>query len=75
MLDRLEKPMDYDTAMANEQDEPIKIEQAIEFFVNFIKVDQLGRIANTLVAISDTSTDGVEDKRCVKLAELFSIQL
>jgi hypothetical protein len=71
-LDRLEKPMDYDTALAKEQDEPIKIEQVIEFFVNFIKVDQLGRIANTHVAISDNSADGVKDKRCIKLAELFS---
>ena len=67
-----EEPMDYGSGKAKEETEPISINQVIEFFVNFIKVDQLGRIANAHVAISDSSMRGVKDPMCLKLAKIFS---
>ncbi len=55
------------------KDTPIEIEDVINFFVNFIEMDQLGRIANAHVAISDSSKAGVNDPSCILLAELFSL--
>ena len=38
----------------------------------FIEVDQLGRIANAHLALSDSSPLGVKDPKCIELAKLFS---
>ena len=70
---KVEEPMVYDSEPPKTQSEPIKIEQIIQFFVNFIEVDQLGRIANAHVALSDSSCLGVKDPVCVSLAKIFSL--
>jgi hypothetical protein len=72
MPNQVEFPMDY-TAPASKEENGITINSVIDFFVKFIETDQLGRIANAHVAISDQSKDGVKDPQCIKLAELFSL--
>jgi RNA-dependent RNA polymerase len=64
--------LDYTSQSAKEKHE-ISIEDVIKFFVKFIEVDQLGRIANAHVAISDSSHLGVKDPVCVELALAFSL--
>lgn len=56
-----------------EKDSEIQIEDVIKFFVNFIEMDQLGRIANAHVAISDQSKLGVRDPTCIQLSKAFSL--
>ena len=67
-----ENAMDYDSPPAKEKDN-VTIDDVIDFFVEFIEVDQLGRIANAHVAISDFSPRGVKDPTCVELAKAFSL--
>jgi hypothetical protein len=50
----------------------VTLADVTKFFVDFIENDQLGRIANAHVAISDHSPDGVNDLRAIELAEKFS---
>lgn len=69
----VEEPMNYSSPKASEKNSKIQIEDVIKFFVNFIEMDQLGRIANAHVAISDHSKLGVKDPLCIKLAEAFSL--
>ncbi len=67
------EPMDYTTPQCAEKLDPIDNNDIIEFFVDFIKTDQMGRIANAHVAIADSSKLGVKDPLCVELARAFSI--
>lgn len=65
--------MNYTSPKSREKDSEIQIEEVINFFVNFIEMDQLGRIANAHVAISDQSKFGVKDPVCIQLANAFSL--
>lgn len=69
----VEEPMNYISPKAAEKDSEIKVEDVVKFFVDFIEMDQLGRIANAHVAISDQSKQGVKDPLCIRLAETFSL--
>lgn len=44
-----------------------------EFFVDYIKNDNLGQIANAHLATADASEEGAMDHRCQRLAELHSL--
>ncbi len=67
-------PMDYTTPQCNEKlDGPIGNGDIVQFFVDFIKTDQMGRIANAHVAIADSSKLGVKDPLCIELAKAFSL--
>ncbi|CAF0737858.1 unnamed protein product [Brachionus calyciflorus] len=70
---QVEEPMNYLSPKAKEKDSDIQVEDVISFFVNFIEMDQLGRIANAHVAISDQSKLGVKDPICIELAKAFSL--
>jgi RNA-dependent RNA polymerase len=69
---RVETPMNYISPPAKLIDRDVTMPDVIQFFVDFIENDQLGRIANAHVAIADSSASGVKDPDCIKLAELFS---
>lgn len=69
----VEEPMNYTSPKPTEKDSEIQVEDVVKFFVNFIEMDQLGRIANAHVAISDQSKQGVKDPLCIILAETFSL--
>jgi hypothetical protein len=70
---KMHEPMDYESSTKIKiKSCDVEIEDVINFFVDFIEVDQLGRLANAHVAISDFSPLGVKDPRCIDLAKLFS---
>ena len=70
----MHEPMDYSQkGHIKLKDCEIVIEDIIRFFVEFIEVDQLGRLANAHVAISDNSPLGVKDPICIELAKQFSL--
>lgn len=54
-------------------DRPITVDDMTSFFVNYIKNDQLGRIAQAFLANADYLQDGALHPRCVELAELHSM--
>jgi hypothetical protein len=64
--------MDYPSSDTKNKDSDVVIEDVITFFTSFIETDQLGRLANAHVAISDSSPVGVNDSRCKTLATAFS---
>ena len=69
----MEDPMDYLPSEAKEKPDEITINDIISFLVNFIQMDQLGRLANAHVVVSDSSPQGVKDPLCIKLAEAFCL--
>ena len=69
----MEEPMEYDSPPAKNNARDIDINDVIDFFVKFIEIDQLGRIANAHVALSDFSAKGVLDPICIELAKAFSL--
>jgi RNA-dependent RNA polymerase len=69
-------PMDYSTNQKpKEKTSAIVIEDIINFFVEFMETDQIGRIANAHVALSDISEKGVHDPECIEFAKAFSIAI
>lgn len=64
------EPMNYDAPAAAEEPTPINIDKIINFFVDFIKMDQLGRLANAHQALADK--DSVNSEVCKKIALAFS---
>lgn len=44
----------------------------LDFFIDFMNNENLGRIDNTHLAIADQSKEFAEDKRCLLLASLHS---
>ncbi|KAI3982678.1 hypothetical protein MKX01_031552 [Papaver californicum] len=55
------EPVDYDASPVMRLDHDVKIEEVEEYFVNYMKNDSLGFIANTTLG------------KCIELAKLFSI--
>mmetsp|Transcript_21088 Transcript_21088/g.29567 ORF Transcript_21088/g.29567 Transcript_21088/m.29567 type:complete len:579 (-) Transcript_21088:47-1783(-) len=66
------EPMDY-TASKPTEVESVSMDHIKEFFVNYIKNDNLGTIANAHLAWADSSPQGVCDPACLRLAALHSI--
>ena len=48
----------------------VSINDIMEFFVDYVKNDNLGQIANAHLAIVDSLSQNVFDLRCIKFAEL-----
>ena len=71
--DKVEEPAEYEAIPPKNHGSKIEVENIIKFFVDFIEVDQLGRIANSHVAISDFSGLGVKDPKCIELARIFNL--
>eukprot|EP00118_Oscarella_pearsei_P028510 m.2323 g.2323 ORF g.2323 m.2323 type:complete len:1118 (+) comp8576_c0_seq1:109-3462(+) len=69
---RNDEPMDY-TAPEPKTKSPITLDDVKDFFIDFIKSDQLGLIANAHLAHADTSLSGAKDPKCIKLAEMHSL--
>lgn len=45
----------------------------VEFFLNYIVNDQLGRIADAHLALADASPNLANDERCMKLVDLHTV--
>ncbi|ORZ25193.1 RNA dependent RNA polymerase-domain-containing protein [Absidia repens] len=65
-------PMDY-TPSAPKTKANVTTDDIKEFFVDYIKSDNLGQIANTHLATADLSDDGAMDSGCLRLAQLHSL--
>ncbi|XP_062503295.1 uncharacterized protein LOC134180209 [Corticium candelabrum] len=69
------EPMDYQgiTPKPIEHPTSIKTSDLHDFFIKYIKNDQLGPIANAHLVWSDHSLQKALDQKCLKLAELHSV--
>lgn len=67
-----ESPMSYDAPRQPHQTEKVTCEQIQDFFVNYMKNDNLGLIANTHVALADLHPNGARSNECIQLAKLHS---
>lgn len=65
-------PADYARQAPRELNRPVQRQDMTDFFVKFMETDQLGRICNTHKMLADQSEKGVNDERCIKLAEMAS---
>jgi RNA-dependent RNA polymerase len=72
---RNQTPMDYQgiTPKPIVHPRPIRTPDLHEFFINYIKNDQLGPIANAHVVWADYSPEKAFNEKCLKLAELHSV--
>ncbi|KAK0548851.1 hypothetical protein OC861_002840 [Tilletia horrida] len=50
----------------------VEISDVVDFFLDYIETDQLGKIATMHLVQADRSDDGVLDQVCLELAELHS---
>ena len=66
-------PMDYrPTATSQVPSNEPKVDDVIEFFVTYMRNDRLPTIAHSHLALADLSPRGVNDPRCLELAQLHS---
>ncbi|CAO3579322.1 unnamed protein product [Absidia cylindrospora] len=65
-------PMDY-TPSAPKTKANVTTDDIKDFFVDYIKSDNLGQIANTHLATADQSENGAMDANCLSLARLHSM--
>ena len=66
------EPADYAGQAPRELNRPVKRQDMAGFFVDFMETDQLGRICNVHKMLAAQSEEGVNDERCIKLAEMAS---
>ena len=65
-------PMSYTSPKPEENPAGVTVADMRKFFVEYIKNDRLGSIANNHLAMYDQSSEGVKDARCLELAQLHS---
>lgn len=68
------RPLDYTPTQAPPEvsGRVVKVEHIVEAFLNYMKNDQLGRIANGHLALADSSSALASDAKCEKLVMLHS---
>ena len=69
---RAEEPADYPRANPLFPNRPVTVNDITDFFITFMRQDQLGRIANTHKVLADQNVDGTMSADCLTLAELHS---
>ncbi|PHH65799.1 hypothetical protein CDD81_1526 [Ophiocordyceps australis] len=65
-------PADYPRTKTKELDRAVTTEDIADFFINFMKTDILGLIANTHQVMADVEPEGTEAEVCIKLAKMHS---
>ena len=65
-------PADYPRVTPPELDRQVTRGDIAEFFINFMKSDILGLIANRHQILADVEDKGTNDLSCIKLAEMHS---
>eukprot|EP00834_Sanchytrium_tribonematis_P004369 NODE_211_length_12764_cov_0.923727.p1 type:complete len:1193 gc:universal NODE_211_length_12764_cov_0.923727:10212-6634(-) len=68
-------PMQYTAPESPPEQDKIDVSDIINSFVNYIKNDNLGRIANAHCVFADSNDLGAKSLECLKLAELHSISV
>ncbi|KAJ6439483.1 RNA-dependent RNA polymerase [Purpureocillium lavendulum] len=66
------KPADYPRVAPPELDREVTRDDIAEFFINFMKSDILGLIANRHQILADVQEGGTNDGSCIQLAEMHS---
>ncbi|KAN0073538.1 RNA dependent RNA polymerase domain containing protein [Elaphomyces granulatus] len=69
---RIEKPADYPRGGQVILNRTITMNDITDFFITFMRQDQLGRIATTHKVLADQNMDGTMSTDCLTLAELHS---
>ncbi|KAI9039173.1 RNA-directed RNA polymerase (Sad-1) [Aspergillus affinis] len=65
-------PMKYASNTARDLDKDVTVDQITSFFVTYMKNDFLPRIAHAHLAWADRLEDGVNEEKCIRLAQLHS---
>lgn len=65
-------PMKYTSNKARDLDHDVTVDEITSFFVTYMKNDCLPRIAHAHLAWADRLEDGVNEEKCMKLAQLHS---
>ena len=65
-------PMDYGATTQKEK-HPIAMNDVYDFFIDYIRNDQLGVIANAHLVQADINDGGAKSKPCLELARLHSV--
>ena len=64
--------MDFEAAKPVTVEGGVQVQDVMKFFVNFMKRDNLGRIANAHLATADREEHGAKNEHCLALAKLHS---
>lgn len=65
-------PMKYTSNKARDLDHDVTVDEITSFFVTYMKNDCLPRIAHAHLAWADRLEDGVNEEKCMRLAQLHS---
>lgn len=65
-------PMDYTSNKARDLDHEVTIDEITSFFVTYMKNDCLPQIAHAHLAWADRLDNGVNEEKCIRLAQLHS---
>ncbi|GKZ81065.1 hypothetical protein AnigIFM56816_005576 [Aspergillus niger] len=65
-------PMRYTSNKAQDLDHDVTVDEVTSFFVMYMKNDSLPTIAHAHVAWADQLEDGVNEEKCIRLAQLHS---
>lgn len=66
------EPMNYASNKARDLDHDVTVDEVTSFFVTYMKNDCLPRIAHAHLALADRLEDGVNEEKCIRLAQLHS---
>lgn len=66
-------PMEYVAPKAKELPHGVRTEDVADFFVEYIRNDKLGVIANAHVVHADKEPEGILSQKCLQLAQLHSV--
>lgn len=69
---RVFSPADYPRTRPPELDRPVRRDDIADFFIQFMKTDILGLIANRHLILADVSPEGTCDAKCIALASMHS---
>ncbi|GAB1205903.1 hypothetical protein APSETT445_004582 [Aspergillus pseudonomiae] len=70
--DWFREPMKYTSNKAQDLNRDVTVNDITSFFVTYIKNDFLPRIAHAHLALADFLEDGVNEEKCIRLAQLHS---
>ncbi|KAL2831180.1 RNA dependent RNA polymerase-domain-containing protein [Aspergillus cavernicola] len=71
-VDWFQEPMNYTSKKAHDLDHDVTVDEITSFFVTYMKNDCLPTIAHAHLAWGDYLEDGVNEAKCIQLAQLHS---
>ena len=70
--DWFREPMAYTSNVARDLDHDVTVDETTSFFVTYMKNDCLPQVAHAHLAWADWLQNGVNEEKCIKLAQLHS---